>query len=134
MHNAKPTVCAIFPIGRGMAVEKSRIDEVTTADIRYFFTNPGCGDGSETHTVKEWLGAFGIPLQDDFFIEWQKCLIKLSLRFREMEKKLGSNMRAVWDSALVLLYLTYEVGLEFEPQFGEHMADLQKLLDKLEKN
>lgn len=134
VHNAKPTVCAMFPIGRGMAVEKSRIDEVTAADIRYFFTNPGCGDGSETHTVKEWLGAFGIPLQDDFFIEWQKCLMKLSLRFHEMEKKPGSDMRAVWDSALVLLYLTYEVGMEFEPQFREHVAELQKLLDNMEKH
>lgn len=134
VHDAKPAVCALFPIGRGMAVEKGRIDEVTTADIRYFFTNPGCGDKSETHTVRDWLGAFGIPLQDEFFIQWQKCVMKLSLRFREMEKKLGPNMCIVWDSALVFLYLTYEVGMEFEPQFREHVADLQKLLDKLEKN
>lgn len=115
-------------------MEKDRINEVTTADIRYFFTNPGCGDKSETHTVRDWLGAFGIPLQDEFFIQWQKCMMKLSLRFHEMEKKLGPNMCIVWDSALVLLYLTYEVGMEFEPQFREHVADLQKLLDKLEKN
>ena len=43
VHSAKPAVCALFPIGRGMTVENGRIDEVTTADIRYFFTNPGCG-------------------------------------------------------------------------------------------
>lgn len=134
VHRAKPAVCALFPIGRGMTVENGRIDEVTTADIRYFFTNPGCGNGVETHTVKEWLGAFGIPLQDDSFIEWQKCLMKLSLRFRKMEKKPGHDMRVVWDSTLILLYLSYEVGLEFEPQFREHVADLQKLLDKLEED
>lgn len=134
VHNAKPTVCALFPIGRGMDVEKDRINEVTTADIRYFFTNPDCGDKSETHTVRDWLGAFGIPLQDEFFIQWQKCVMKLSLRFREMEKKLGSDMCIVWDSALVLLYLTYEVGMEFEPQFKENTAQLQKMLVALEED
>lgn len=29
VHGAKPAVCALFPIGRGMAVDKGRIDKVT---------------------------------------------------------------------------------------------------------
>lgn len=134
VHRAKPTVCAMFPIGRGMAVEKDDIDTVTTANVRYFFTDPGCGDKAETHTVRDWLGAFGIPLEDDFFVEWQKCVMTLGLKFREMEKKSDTAIRAAWDSTLILLYLNYKMEMEFEPQFRENRANLQKLLTALEED
>lgn len=134
VHRAKPTVCAMFPIGRGMAVEKGNIDTVTTANVRYFFTDPGCGDKAETHTVRDWLGAFGIPLEDDFFVEWQKCVMTLGLKFREMEKKSDTAIRAVWDSTLILIYLNYKMEMEFEPQFRENRANLQKLLTALEED
>lgn len=131
VHKAKPTICAMFPIGRGMAVEKDQIDAVTTADVRYFFTDPGCGDKSETHTVRDWLGSFGIPLQDKCFVEWQKCVMTWSLRFRQIEKKPNMDMGVVWETTLILLYLNYETDMEFEPQFKEHITTFQRLWDLL---
>lgn len=87
IHNAKPAVCAMFPIGRYVLTnEGAAATGVSEGTIRYIFTNPGCGDASETHTVREWLRDFGIPEQDEFFIKWQETVIGLVKILPEMEK------------------------------------------------
>ena len=45
-----------------------------------------CSVHSEAHTVREWLGEFGLPVEDEFFIEWQRCLLELSTRLRRLEQ------------------------------------------------
>ena len=131
VHNSKPTVCALFPIGRGIAGEKGNIHSLTVKDIRYFFSEPGCGDDSETHTVREWLGEFGLSPEDEFFIEWQKCLFELSMCFCRLEKKLGADMGPIWSLTGSILYLMYDMEKPFEPQFSAHLGELHKLISEL---
>lgn len=108
VQNAKPTVCALFPLGRGIASESGSINSLTAKDIQFFLTNPGCGDDSETHTVREWLSEFGLPVEDEFFLEWQKCLVDLSQKLCRREKKLKADMLLVWSLTGSILYLTYD--------------------------
>ncbi|NBJ88519.1 YkgJ family cysteine cluster protein [Acutalibacter sp. 1XD8-36] len=131
VHNTKPTVCALFPIGRGIAGEKGNIHSLTVKDIRYFFSEPGCGDDSETHTVREWLGEFGLSPEDEFFIKWQKCLFELSMCFCRLEKKLGADMGPIWSLTGSILYLMYDIEKPFEPQFSAHLGELHKLISEL---
>lgn len=67
VHKAKPGVCAMFPIGRCVTVDppSAKSANAKIGEIQYIFTNPGCGDDAETHTVREWLSEFGIPVEDD---------------------------------------------------------------------
>ena len=131
VHNSKPTVCALFPVGRGIAGEKGNIHSLTVKDIRYFFSEPGCGDDSETHTVREWLGEFGLSPEDEFFIKWQKCLFELSMCFCRLEKKLGADMGPIWSLTGSILYLMYDMEKPFEPQFSAHLGELHKLISEL---
>ena len=131
VHNSKPTVCALFPIGRGIAGEKGNIHSLTVKDIRYFFSEPGCGDDSETHTVREWLGEFGLSPEDEFFIKWQKCLFELSMCFCRLEKKLGADMGPIWSLTGSILYLMYDMEKPFEPQFSAHLGELHKPISEL---
>ena len=131
VHNSKPTVCALFPIGRGIAGAKGNIHSLTVKDIRYFFSEPGCGDDSETHTVREWLGEFGLSPEDEFFIKWQKCLFELSMCFCRLEKKLGADMGPIWSLTGSILYLMYDMEKPFEPQFSAHLGELHKLISEL---
>lgn len=57
----KPTVCAMFPIGRFRECGKDKSDEIS-----YMFTNPNCGDKREIHTVRGWLANRRLKLR--FFI------------------------------------------------------------------
>lgn len=131
VHKAKPTVCALFPIGRGIAGEKGNIHALTAKDIRYFLTNSGCGDDSETHTVREWLGEFGFPVEDEFFIEWQKCLLELSTRLRRLEQQSHADMGPIWSLTGSVLYLMYDMEKPFEPQFRAHADKLCQMIREL---
>ena len=131
VHKAKPTVCALFPIGRGIAGEKGSIHALTTKDIRYFLTNSGCGDDSETHTVREWQDEFGLPVEDESFIEWQRCLLGLSRCLRRLEKRSGADMGPIWSLTGSVLYLMYDMEKPFEPQFRAHADELCQMIREL---
>lgn len=88
VHKAKPTVCAMFPIGRCVAAElkqgaKNNDDRFPIGKIQYIFTNPQCGDSSKTHTVREWLQEFNLEPEDKFFIEWNLALIRYSMTLQK---------------------------------------------------
>ena len=126
VHKAKPTVCAMFPIGRCIKMDASNQNvEINTSDIRYIFTDPGCGDNSETHTVREWLGEFGIPLEDEFFLAWNRMISELGAIFHKGEKVLSEEgMMTAWNLTFVKIYPDYDMTKEFLPQFKENAAEV----------
>lgn len=131
IHNAKPTVCAMFPIGRALRIEAGKLDEkpITTDQIEYVFNDPHCGDNSETHTVREWLGAFGIPLQDEFFVKWQEMILHLgSMIQRCIDQFSEETADKVITLSYVKLYLDYDTGKDFWPQFVENTDFIQNVM------
>lgn len=130
VHDAKPTVCAMFPIGRCMMIDANDPSkEVTPADIRYFFSDPECGDDSEIHTVREWLEEFEIPVEDVFFVKWQHTIIELGNQIRHMEKSCTERtLELTWTVALVALYLEYDTKKEFLPQFEKNAEKLFSMI------
>lgn len=133
VHKAKPTVCAMYPIGRGVRYDtKKNNAEITEEDIQYFFTNPGCGDEDETHTVREWLESFGIPVADVFFAKWQNVVYQLSMSFRELEKSVSPKvMELFWNAAFGELYLEYDKDQEFLLQFEQNMERLISAISRI---
>ena len=135
VHKAKPTVCAMFPLGRCLIVEGAEENADTAGSIRYIFNHPGCGDRSETHTVREWIESFGIPVEDEFFLKWQEIVVEMSMAFREAADRMNeSSMNILWSAALATLYLHYDVEHEFLPQFEDNTRDFQELLNKCFSN
>lgn len=127
VHSAKPAICAMFPIGRYMVSEYA--PGADAGKTQYFFTNPKCGDDSETQTVREWLGAFGIPVEDEFFMGWQKTAIELVKTLTEMEHTLGrETMDIVWTAVFAGLYLNYKTDEDFMPQFNKNVQDVFSML------
>ena len=66
----------MFPIGRYLALPSDGIfpENPEELSVGYVFNDPECGDGSETHTVREWFHKFNIPLKDDYFFALQITL------------------------------------------------------------
>lgn len=133
VHKAKPTVCAMFPIGRCIQLDLFDEDtKINAGDISYIFTDPGCGDGSETHTVREWLGGFGISLEDEFFLAWNQMISELGTIFREGEKVLSEEtMLAAWNMTFVKIYLDYDMSKEFMPQFKENVKEVLAVMSMM---
>ena len=132
IHEAKPTVCATFPIGRCLVNDTDKPGGFQSEDIIYILNDPGCGDNSEKHTVREWLENFNIPLDDEFFIKWQETILCTSDVLRTLEKRLEPDtMHTIWNIALLMLYVDYNMKDEFMPQFERNREKLSAQLDEL---
>lgn len=70
IHAARPTVCALYPLGC-----------VGTEDgIRYIVQDVNCGTDEEEHTVRSWLSGYGIEDSEVWFVEWQKTILTFTER------------------------------------------------------
>ena len=131
VHKAKPTVCALFPIGRSMLFDKSKGEkpDYENAEIQYILDLPDCGDKSETHTVRAWLKEFGIPVDDPFFKKWNQTITEVGSIVHRIEGKLpDSILEMMWNAIYALLYLNYYIEDDFMPQFEENSHELLKLM------
>ena len=136
VHKVKPAVCAMFPLGRYMSLEKDdyNAESIDTSKVKYLLQPPECGDESETHTVREWLSGFDIKLEDEAFVQWQKAISRFSNKFKELEKKQDMlTMMEIWFVVRVSLYLQYDTSKEFLPQFNYNVDNLLNLLDDIPK-
>lgn len=130
IHEAKPVVCAMFPLGRG-----HRFDLETGKpypEILYILDKPHCGDGSETHTVREWLGSFHIPVDDPFYLEWSEALVFFAEAMRKLEKVHPTATAIVIRPAVYEhLYLAYNTREDFLPQFQENLKKTKEFFQAL---
>lgn len=121
IQEAKPTVCALFPIGRCICIQKDQASGDNTPEIQYLFSDPGCGNTSESHTVREWLTNYGIPVQDPFFSHWQHIMLAVGGYIRKSEAISPQPvLEAIWSLVFQSLYLEYDMETEFMPQFLEN--------------
>ena len=134
IHDAKPAVCAMFPLGRAIRIDKedAEKDELPPMKVEYIINPIDCGDFTETHTVKDWLESFGIPLEDEYFLKWQKTISMLSPRIQKLEKKLDDNlMDKIISVMYIKLYLDYDLGIDFYPQFVKNADGCVEMIKML---
>ena len=133
IQKAKPFVCAAFPIGRYLRTDKdSSADGSTTQSLGYIFIDPHCGDKKKTHTVREWLNSFGLPVEDEFYLSWTRLLLELSLFIREFEKHATqSKIELLWKNIHIVLYLDYDTEKDFYPQYLANAERTRQLIATL---
>lgn len=130
VHHGKPTVCALFPLGRGMAASKGEAVTFDRQEVRYFLQSIRCGDKSETFTVREYLESFGLPAQDPFTGKWFQAISDFGgilRRLRGLFSDQGIN--AVSTGILTALYIAYDTRKPFLPQFEENSRRLKQFFD-----
>ena len=120
VHDCKPTVCALFPLGRViLPIDRSLPLSKENSRIRFILTDHDCGSAKKVHTVREWLAKFGIPEEDAFHLLWNEVVLQFSDTMRKLEERNCSNSfkEYVWGSIGHALYLNYDTSREFMPQF-----------------
>ena len=124
VHDCKPTVCALFPLGR-VAVNQKKEDGTVDPHhfkIRYILNDITCGSVKRVNTVRSWLERFGIPEHDEFFILWNEAMIESGELVRLLEQKKAPDklLEVIWNVQMNLLYLQYDTSLDFFPQFKKN--------------
>lgn len=131
VHDAKPVVCAMFPIGRCIVMGLEAEGREEGSGIQYVINQTSCGDRSETHKVRDWLQSFGVPLEDSFFLKWQEVVFEMGAAFRKAETCVGDQiMEMLWQTATEALYANYDTEKEFLPQFEKNAQSLLEMLGK----
>ena len=134
VHDVKPTVCAMFPIGRylTLSADDSFPKNPEELSVGYIFNNPECGDGIETHTVREWFRSFNIPLKDDYFFTWTRTQATLCKHLQFLEEHISEKtMISIWNATLITLYLNYDITEDFQTQFQQNSDAILSLIETL---
>ena len=131
IHDCKPTVCALFPLGR-VVVNAEKLEkglEDGQVEVKYILNDIDCGSRKQVHTVREWLARFGIPEHDEFFLLWSRLTAKLHRMIRELEEHhmSGETLSLFWNAIFCSLYLDYDTSAEFFPQFQKAVETLTSL-------
>ena len=134
IHDAKPMVCAMFPIGRGFKLDpkKPGAEQISAESIRFVFNGAHCGNAEE-HTVREWFASFGIPIKDEFFIEWQKAISEIGDAIKYAEKVCSNDevLNLIYTAIYGLMYIKYDTSQEFMPQFLRNRDSLLGFLNAM---
>ena len=121
IHDCKPTVCALFPLGR-VVVNAQALEsglENGPVEVKYMLVDTDCVSRMRVNTVREWLARFGIPEHDEFFLLWSKLTAMLHRMIRKLEEHHVSEgtLDVFWNAIFFTLYLDYDTSAEFFPQF-----------------
>lgn len=134
IHQAKPGVCAMYPIGRmaSYPVDQSEAIDFEKLEIQYILQRPNCGRRSQSHTVREWLSSFDIDTEDQFFRLWQKVVYEAGSMLRTLEPLVSdATISQTRNLVLVMLYLNYDLNKDFMEQFKDHSDSILNLLHQL---
>lgn len=108
VHDCKPTVCALFPLGR---VAINRTDDQAPGEgemptIKYILNDHSCGSAKKVNTVRSWLAKFGIPEQDEFYLLWNKVLMSLAPAVMKLEEEKVSEpvLEMLWGAIYESLF------------------------------
>ena len=136
VHDCKPTVCALYPLGRVALFQdvKDKDAEITRENIRvkYIINDYNCGSAKKRNTVRSWLAQFQIPEEDEFFIRWNVVTVNLSAMVRKLEENNCSEhtLQMLWNAILFTLYVDYDTKEDFMPQFEKAEEYLLNLCRK----
>ncbi len=127
VHNAKPVVCAMYPLGRFLPHQENKA-EATVESIKYMKQPYTCGRASGKQTVREWLESCGVSCEDDFSPKWNYVRNKLcsTIRYMEEANAKPSLFDRFYTVVVVGMYYRYDMNQEFRPQFE---ANAQMLLN-----
>ena len=131
IHKGKPTVCALFPLGRALKANTDDKNFPSSAqDVEYIFQSPDCGDASETHTVREWLKDYEHLTDATFFVKWFSAIADYADAIKKVEKRKSKELLDTVSAAiLIYAYLNYNMDEDFLPQFEENDKKLREVFD-----
>ena len=112
VHQGKPVVCAIYPLGRYIDVTDPKDD----LKVGYLNQGHNCGC-SESHTVREWILSFGLEKEDEIFKQWSVYQSRFGKMFQDLERMLTDEEFSNFIVVFVgLVYGLYDTSKEFLPQ------------------
>lgn len=123
IHEARPLACALYPLGQS-------IDPIT-AHTEYFPQLPLCGVCVEGRTLQDYLEDAAIPERAGIDARWAVLCTQISGQLLDAGGKGNPHFSVAARRIERALYLDYDLGDEFYPQFQRNMETLLPLLQRI---
>ena len=137
VHKAKPSVCGLYPLGRTVryVMDKQGEPNLEKSEVIYFHSGCFCGSQNGHQTVRKWLEEFHLLESESFFIQWSHIVMETSQFLHWQEKKFMDQdiMNMAWDMIFGLLYVRYDTGEEFHPQFEQNVQELKSHIANIKR-
>lgn len=118
VHKVKPSVCALYPLGR--------IYNVETGEVQYILQDIDCGFNDKNQSVQEWLDAFQMEQAADIYKKWSAMLLELTGEMIKMQDLLTDDVfQMLWNVVFHELY-SFDPKRPFEVQLDEHRNNIKK--------
>jgi hypothetical protein len=136
VHDMKPVVCALYPLGR--TVISVNPGEVFQSDgptkIGYVLMPVQCGSQKRKQTVRSWLERFNIPAEDAFFFKWNETVTSLANSMIRLNEKGASkkSFEIMMNGIYSALYTSCDTDKDFMPQFLENSEKILKIISTAE--
>ena len=126
IHEARPLACALYPLGQS-------IDPVT-AQTEYRAQLPLCGACPEGRTLRDYLEDSAIPERAGIDARWAVVCTGISRQLQAVGGPDHPHFAAAVRRIERALYLDYDLGDEFYPQFQQNTQVLMPLLARMLEN
>ncbi len=122
IHQAKPIVCSLYPLGRMLFFNDVTKDQ----EFRYYLNEFDCAAGrDEEHRVQDWLDRFDIEEYDEC-VKLYKRLGSVCSRLMHEAKSL-QEQQEIFQTAFFLIYVKYDRHQPLQPQIEMNLAFIQSL-------
>lgn len=123
IHEVKPTVCALYPLGRVNGVNADR----DSKEISYVIQEVTCGAKDQKNLVSEWIK--DLDSKENLLIinKWNELIGKISLWIRELDFNPSAQLYSL---IAQLLYDNYELEEDLAKQLDKRM----EIFDDIDKN
>ena len=123
IHEARPLACALYPLGQSI--------DPTTARTEYRAQLPLCGARLEGRTLRQYLEDSAVLERAGADARWAVVCTQISERLTAAGGRVHPHFAAAARRIQKALYLAYDLGDEFYPQFQRNVEELMPLLDRM---
>lgn len=123
IHEARPLACALYPLGQS-------IDPVT-ARTEYQPQLPLCGRCAEGRTLQDYLEDAAIPERAGIDARWAVVCTRISEQLLAAGGARNPHFMTATRRIERALYLDYDLGDDFYPQFQQNTETLFSLLERI---
>ncbi len=121
VQEAKPSVCALFPLGR--------MADPREGHVRYFIQPVNCGLTDESHTVREWISVLGAEESEVWYKLWSETVYAFCTTLDEIAGHMTPQQEALLaTSMMVNLYVHYDMDRPFFEQFEKNADKVREIL------
>ena len=124
IHEVKPTVCALFPVGRATAFDK----ESGKPEVMYFVQQTNCGAKDVSNNLQEWIRGCISEYDEKCGMLWNQML-RAVLAFISGIK--GEISGYTYSYVVQIMYCGYENVEDFAEEITSRIDQIKELEKKM---